>query len=290
MTSSPRRSTTRTRGSRRARRSRRPRARPARRPGPATEPKAGRRRRRCPAGATTSVFERERALHGLRLGAVGERGERLGHPDERDPHRVVRVAVAVRVDGAVEPRDQLVAAARRRARGRPRRPASRRRGSAARVAPGATPCRPPGPPAPTSMPASSVPCRSICAGSCGFARAVASRLGRRRRSRAATRPPRYGCVASTPVSSSAIVTPRPSKPGSADSGRWPLGSPNARGDRAARPRSSPGTRPAPGRRRRPRGCARAATTARGSSARREAVEHARSSCSRAGRRARARRA
>ncbi len=54
--------------------------------------------------------ERQRSLRGARLGPVGEAGERLGERDERDAGRVVRVAVVVRVDGAVEPGDQLVAA------------------------------------------------------------------------------------------------------------------------------------------------------------------------------------
>jgi len=40
-----------------------------------------------------------------------ERGVRLGDADQRDAHRVVRVAVAVRVDRTVEAGDQLVAAA-----------------------------------------------------------------------------------------------------------------------------------------------------------------------------------
>ena len=116
----------------------------------------------------------ERALHGTRLRAVRERGVRLRDTDERDAHRVVRVAVAVRVDRTVEPGDQLVAArvddlACPSAAGC--QPAMR---IGSTVASGATPCSPPGPPAPTRIPASSVPWRSTCDGSSGFERAVAS--------------------------------------------------------------------------------------------------------------------
>ena len=63
--------------------------------------------------------------------AVGERRERLGDADERDARRVVRVAVGVRVDGALEPGEHLVGSARRRPSPRSRRAASPRRGSAA---------------------------------------------------------------------------------------------------------------------------------------------------------------
>ena len=52
--------------------------------------------------------ERPRDRSGGR--AVLEGGERLGDPDERDPGRVERDAVQVRVDCALEPRDQLVRA------------------------------------------------------------------------------------------------------------------------------------------------------------------------------------
>src|SRR5204863_1573567 len=40
--------------------------------------------------------------------AVGERSVRLADADEGDAGRVVRVPVAVRIDGPVETRDQLV--------------------------------------------------------------------------------------------------------------------------------------------------------------------------------------
>ena len=52
----------------------------------------------------------ERALDGLGLGPVGERRVRLGDAEERDAHGIVRVAVAVRVDRALEAGDQLVRA------------------------------------------------------------------------------------------------------------------------------------------------------------------------------------
>ena len=54
--------------------------------------------------------ERERSGDGAALRAVGEAGERLGERDERDSRSVVCVAVAVGVDRAVEPGDDLVAA------------------------------------------------------------------------------------------------------------------------------------------------------------------------------------
>ena len=57
--------------------------------GPATEPNAGPAPPSFPAGATTSVFEVERALDRARLGAVGERRVRLGDADQRDAHRIV---------------------------------------------------------------------------------------------------------------------------------------------------------------------------------------------------------
>ena len=53
----------------------------------------------------------ERALDGLGLGPVGERGVRLGDAEESNAHGVVRVAVAVRVDRALEAGDHLIGAA-----------------------------------------------------------------------------------------------------------------------------------------------------------------------------------
>jgi subtilisin family serine protease len=81
------------------------------------------------------------------------------------------------------------------------------------VAPGATvlPIRVAGwQPAPTSRPASSVPWRSSCEGSCGLDLAVASSPPFTRSIPGRMRPRKYGCARSTPVSSRAIVTPRPS--------------------------------------------------------------------------------
>src|SRR5439155_13502520 len=54
--------------------------------------------------------ERECARGRARLRPVGKPCERLGERDERDAGGIVRVAVVVRIDGAVEPGDQLVAA------------------------------------------------------------------------------------------------------------------------------------------------------------------------------------
>ena len=90
-------------------RTHRERCRRAGRPGDRAERRAGAAvvPRRC----DDERVEVERALHGLGLRPVREGGVRLGHADERDPHRIVLVAVAVRVDEAVEPRDQLVAPA-----------------------------------------------------------------------------------------------------------------------------------------------------------------------------------
>ena len=227
--------------------------------------------------------EGERARDRLGLGAVGERRERLRDAEQRDARGVVRVAVAVRVDGAVEARRSAGRCARRRrcvpvAVGC--QPATR---IGSTDAPGATPCRPRGPPEPTSSPASSVPCRSICVGFCGFGCAAGvCRSPPTRSIPGSTRPPRYGCERSTPVSSSAIERPVPSKPGSATPG-----ADAALARRASRP--TPGRRRAPGRRPPPPGCARAAATARGSSSPRSRRARARS-CSRAGRRGRGGRA
>ena len=52
----------------------------------------------------------QRAVDGARVGRVGERRIRGADADERDPHRAVRVAILVRVDCALEARDQLVGA------------------------------------------------------------------------------------------------------------------------------------------------------------------------------------
>ena len=111
MTSSPRRSTTRTCGCS-VRPSVAATASAAGAPaGPATEPNAGPAPPSFPAGVDDERVQVERALDGLRLRAVRERRVRLDDSDERDADRVVLVAVAVRVDGAVEPGDQLIAPA-----------------------------------------------------------------------------------------------------------------------------------------------------------------------------------
>ena len=184
-----------------------------------------------------------RAGRGACERAAREAGERLDSADERDARRVVRVTVAVRVDGTLEAGDHLVgargdrAAARSSSRsapttriGRMRAPRARRRRC------------PAGPRAPATMPASCVPCRrrssagrSLATASCRPARRCPS--GPRRR-RARRRCPargraRYGCTRSTSVSSSATVTPLPSKPGSDTSTRRP--SPGAKGWRPKTP-------------------------------------------------------
>ena len=52
--------------------------------------------------------EIERARDGLGIRPVAEGVVRLGHADDGDSSRVVRVPVAVRVDGALEAGDQLI--------------------------------------------------------------------------------------------------------------------------------------------------------------------------------------
>ena len=101
--------------------------------------------------------------------AVAEGGERLDEGDQRDPRRVVGVAVAVRVDRTLEPGEELVGARVDRVVaalvGLPAGDADRQHGRAGR-----DPRRRPG----ESSPAISVPWRSSWAGSVGFARACAS--------------------------------------------------------------------------------------------------------------------
>ena len=87
----------------------RQRSRSAGRPGDRTERRPG-----AAVVAGRSDDERvqvERTLHRLRFRPVGERCVRLRDSDERDAHGIVLVAVTVRIDGAVEPGDQLVASA-----------------------------------------------------------------------------------------------------------------------------------------------------------------------------------
>ncbi len=215
-----------------------------------------------PAGATTSVSSASAPATACDSGLSAKEANGSASADERDPRRVVGVAVAVRVDGPVEPGDQLVGARvdgaaavgvrlpagnadRQHGRRRARRRAS-----------------PPGPPAPTSRPAISVPCRSTWAGRSGSPAPRRRRCRRRGRTPAQTRPWRYGLRRSTPVSRSAIVTPRPSSPASRTSGRCPAG--GARASATAASRRPPGTRPAPGRRPSTSGDRSSSATARGS--------------------------
>ena len=62
------------------------------------------------AGRDDERPERERPAAGSRERAVRERRERLDDTDERDPRRIVRVAVGVRVDGRLEAGEHLVGA------------------------------------------------------------------------------------------------------------------------------------------------------------------------------------
>ena len=130
-----------------------------------------------PRGRDDEGVERQRRRGCRRERRVREGGERLDDADERDPHRVVGVAVAR--SGRRPPRARRAPGpcARTRTRRRPRRAASRRRGSEGPIAPGATPWIPAGPRTPTISPASSVPCRSGRPGWVGFCSAagVASR-------------------------------------------------------------------------------------------------------------------
>ena len=79
--------------------------------GAATVPNPGPGRPSFPTGATTSVPRRGRAGRGARFRAVGEGRVRLDAADERDRDGILDVAVAVRVDRALEPGEQKVAAA-----------------------------------------------------------------------------------------------------------------------------------------------------------------------------------
>ena len=219
--------------------------------------------------------ERERPGGGARLRAVGEAGERLGERDQRDAGGVVRVAVVVRVDRALEPGDHLVAARVDRPVpervGLPAGDADRQHGRAGRDAGEARRARR----APTSRPAICVPWRSTCVGSSGSARGerigvaaddVDALAGRGRGGTARAR--------STPVSSSAIVTPRPSTPGTPTFGRWPESGPKSARDSTraeidAGYATRTGKTPATSASRSMSGIALGSTSAR------EAVEHAR---------------
>ncbi len=65
-----------------------------------------------------------------------------------------------------------------------------------------------------------VPCASTTVGSPGFASGDALRSPSTRSKPRATRPLRYACLRSTPVSRSAMVTPAPLKPGRVISASW----------------------------------------------------------------------
>ena len=111
-TSRPWRSTTCTGPPRSTRRSRSPRRRAptASRRGRRSSRRAGPAAPSFPAGATTRVSSASAPATAWASGLSRERRERLGDAEQRDARRVVRVAVAVRVDRPVEPGDQLVAA------------------------------------------------------------------------------------------------------------------------------------------------------------------------------------
>ena len=135
-------------------------ARPARRPGWRCCRRPGRPGRRCRPGATTSVSSCSAPWIARASGESAKAAYETASPIERDPRCIVGVAVEVRVDGALEAGDQLVGArVDGRAAGDCRgcQPATR---IGSTDAPGAIPLAPPGPPAPTRIPAISVPCRS----------------------------------------------------------------------------------------------------------------------------------
>ena len=120
----------------------------------------------------------ERAGRGAGERSVGERRERLDDADERNAHRIVGVAVAVRVDGRFEAREHLVGApVDRHAAVRIGLPAGDADGEQRGARRDAVQTRP-GPRTPTTSPASSVPCRSGRPGCVGFCSAdgVASRV------------------------------------------------------------------------------------------------------------------
>jgi hypothetical protein len=75
-------------------------------PGDAPERRAG--TTVVPGGCDDEHVECRRARDGARKRAVGEGGVRLGQPDERDAHGVVRVSVVVRVYRSLEPGEQLI--------------------------------------------------------------------------------------------------------------------------------------------------------------------------------------
>ena len=79
-------------------------------PGPAMLPNVGPASPVVPRGHDDERVERRRSLDRARERPVRERRVRLRDADERDPGRVVRVAVLVRVDRRLEPGEHLVGA------------------------------------------------------------------------------------------------------------------------------------------------------------------------------------
>ena len=122
-----------------------------------------------PGGSDDERVEAQGTGRSARGRAVDEGGEGLADADERDPRGVMRAAVPVRVDRALEPGDQLVGAAEEAPACRARSVATLRPGSAGgRHA--AQPLRAPqGPSEPATMPANWVPWRSRREASSGFA-------------------------------------------------------------------------------------------------------------------------
>ena len=238
--------------------------------------------RRFPAGATTSMSSRSAPAAARRERSVGERRERLHDPDERDPRSIVGVAVAVRVDGRFEPGEHLVGApVDRHAAVRVGLPAGDADGEQRGARSDAVQTRRP---ADADDEPGELRARAARAGpGCvGFCSAEASLPGSTTSIPGSSRPWRNGWRVSTPVSSSATVTPVPSAPGSAMSGSAPaprredLGVEDRVRTRAPQRdrRRAPGIRPQrPGRARARAGCAdrarprsrsgRGRTTARG---------------------------
>ena len=190
-------------------------------PGPPMLPYPGPAGPSLPAGTTTSVSSRSRALDRSRERPVVEGRERLGNPDDRDPRGVERAPVGVRIDRALEAGEQLVGPAVDREAavgvGLPARDADRQDGRARGHAVGSRPARRGRRAGPRSA--------SRAARRASARRDAAARArGRRDRARRCRpRPGRGGteCVASTPVSSRAIVMPRAVETGHAARARRP---------------------------------------------------------------------
>ncbi len=221
ITSSPRRRTTRTCGCAARPSVAATASAPGAPAGPATEPNAGPAPPSLPAAVTTSVFRSSAPCTACASG-----------PSVNAAYGSVTPTSATRTASCSSPSPFGSTARSSPAISWSLRPYTSSRPSAAACQPatrigrivdaGAMPRRPSGPFEPARMPASSVPCCSICERSSGFARAEASESRSRTSMPGSTWPWRYGCPRSTPVSRSAIVTPLPSKPGTPTSGRWPL--------------------------------------------------------------------